>query len=664
MKRLLLLVIALMGIIRIYAQTDSERFARQAFISGNYGDAVELYKAAIVLTSDTDKIKSLTSALSIAQKCQNLLKVGQQQFAAKKYESAQKTYEEILEYNSNDNFARSRIAALKKQIALAAYRRDIENAYNSAMASASIDGLENFLKKYPSHEKAELIKDLVGFLKKKSPMPDDSEIPFYLSAGQELQSCNNITLARKLFDMAASLGNAEGLYRKASTIEDWTSEEARSLFVMAYTGGYSKADEIADKFIWVQGTAQERYRYLCNYRTDLQSLVYLYENKANYYLDNLHLEYYIVHHPILQGRDNKHYDDNLIFQFAKIAESIGAHPQKAMELAASKGNVDAVKWLYDATSASMSDEEERAYEQYFENYNKTSCYHDYINYLKGEKLTSSDWDSVNSYTDDRHEKLLSYAFGAGYSKYDFKYFKWLLHSHSVWDKDIIDRIRKEAAYYAPKYSKRIIRQVSKVITSQGLYDITAGPTYKLVQSGYLNSPHRYVPQIGKHAPMISLKPSATKSTDTAKDTKPSQTVSQKQAVSTKQTTTKSEESIDEKIIKYIRQNGGILTFASSGTAISKDGSTTFTVRVVDNSHISIKVTGTTGNKVSFSNSDLKMTLKDGYATATSSDLKTCRYSSFRASFSISGNELKFCASYTTASYASFSIEKTIYLKNI
>lgn len=655
MKRLLLLVIALLGIIRIYAQTDSERFARQAFISGNYGDAIELYKAAIVLTNDTDKTKSLTSALYIAQKCQNLLKVGQQQFAAKKYESAKKTYEEILEYNSNDNFARSRIAALKKQISLAAYRRDIEKAYNSAMASASIDELEDLLKKYPSHEKAELIKDLVGFLKKKSPMPDDSEIPFYLSAGQELQRCNNITFARKLFDLAASLGNAEGLYRKASTIEDWTSEEARSLFVMAYTGGYSKADEIADKFIWVQDTAQERYRHLCNYRTDLQSLIYLHENKKNYFLDNLDLEYYIVHHPILHGRNSKHYDDNLIFQFAKIAKSIGANTQKAMALAASKGNVDAVKWLYDATYASMSDEEERAYERYFENYNnKISGYHDYILYLKGGKLTSSDWHFVNNYTDDRHEKLLSYAFGAGYSKSDFKYFKWLLHSHSVWDKDIIDRIRKEAAYYTPKYSKRIIRQVSKVITSQGLYDITAGPTYKLVQSGYLNSPHRYVPQIEKQAPpMISLKPSATKSTDTAKDTKPSQTVSQKQ------TTTKSEESIDEKIIKYIRQNGGILSFTSSGTAISKDGSTTFTVRVVDNSHISIAVTGTTGNKVSFSNSALRMTLKDGYATATNSDLKTCRYSSFRASFNISGNELKFCASYTTASYASFSIVRTI-----
>ena len=658
MKRLLLLVIALMGIIRIYAQTDSERFARQAFISGNYGDAVELYKAAIALTRDTDKTKSLTSALAIAQKCQNLLKVGQQQFAAKKYESAKKTYEEILEYNSDDNFARSRIAALKKQIALAAYRRDIEKAYNSAMASASIDELENFLKKYPSHEKAEFIKDLVGFLKKKSPMPDDSEIPFYLSAGQELQRCNNITLARKLFDMAASLGNAEGLYRKALTIKDWALVEARSLFVMAYTGGYSKANEIVDGFIWNQDTAKERYRYLCNYRTNLQSLVYLYENKENYYLDNLNLEYYIVHHPILQGSDSKHYDDNLIFQFAKIAKSIGANPQKAMKLAASKGNVDAVKWLYDATSASMSDEEKRAYKRYFENYNETSGYHDYINYLKGEKLTSFDWNSVKYYTDDRHEKLLSYAFGAGIFRSDFKGFKQLLHSHSVWDKDIIDRIRKEAAYYAPKYSKRVIRQVSKVITSQGLYDITAGPTYKLVQSGYLNSPHRYVPQIGKHAPLISLKPSSTKSTKTAKDTKPSQTVSQRQ------TTTKSEESIDEKIIKYIRQNGGILAFTSSGTAISKDGSTTFIVRVMDNSHISIAVNGTTGNKVSFSNSALKMTLKDGYATATNSDLKTCRYSSFRASFSISGNKLKFCASYTTASYASFSIEKTIYLKNI
>ncbi len=118
---------------------------------------------------------------------------------------------------------------------------------------------------------------------------------------------------------------------------------------------------------------------------------------------------------------------------------------------------------------------------------------------------------------------------------------------------------------------------------------------------------------------------------------------------------------DAAIVDYIRKVG-VLSFYSSGTAISKDGSTSFRVHALDGNRISISVSGRTGNGVSFTNRALTMTLKNGVATATSNALKTSRYISFYASLKVSGNKLYFDASYTTASYSRFSISRTVAMK--
>lgn len=119
------------------------------------------------------------------------------------------------------------------------------------------------------------------------------------------------------------------------------------------------------------------------------------------------------------------------------------------------------------------------------------------------------------------------------------------------------------------------------------------------------------------------------------------------------------------IINFIRAQGESLTFTGYGTGISTGGSTTFKITAIDNKHVSIAVSGVTDHGVKFTNAALSMKIaQDGSATASHEDLRTCRYNSFTAKFTLTESEFKFSASYQTAAYASYSISKSIPLYQV
>lgn len=116
---------------------------------------------------------------------------------------------------------------------------------------------------------------------------------------------------------------------------------------------------------------------------------------------------------------------------------------------------------------------------------------------------------------------------------------------------------------------------------------------------------------------------------------------------------------DARIMKFLR-NG--LRITQDGTAIDSKGSTTFDIKVVDDNHFSVSVYGSTAYS-SFSNRTLLMKLSNGRGVVTNDELRRCRYNSFTASFTISGNILTVYLSYTTAAYSSYSVKREYTLKD-
>ena len=116
---------------------------------------------------------------------------------------------------------------------------------------------------------------------------------------------------------------------------------------------------------------------------------------------------------------------------------------------------------------------------------------------------------------------------------------------------------------------------------------------------------------------------------------------------------------DIRIMQFLREGVHI---TENGTAIDSKGSTTFEIKVVDDNHFSIDVYGATAFS-SFSNKTLVMKLSNGKGVVTNDELRKCRYNSFSASFTITGNKLTVYLSYTTAAYSSFSVKREYTLKD-
>lgn len=123
------------------------------------------------------------------------------------------------------------------------------------------------------------------------------------------------------------------------------------------------------------------------------------------------------------------------------------------------------------------------------------------------------------------------------------------------------------------------------------------------------------------------------------------------------------QSDDARIMKFLRGYPNGLRITNDGTAIDSKGSTTFDIKVVDDNHFSVSVYGSTAYS-SFSNRRLLMKLSNGSGVVTNDELRRCRYNSFTASFTISGNILTVYLSYTTAAYSSYSVKREYTLKDI
>ncbi len=119
--------------------------------------------------------------------------------------------------------------------------------------------------------------------------------------------------------------------------------------------------------------------------------------------------------------------------------------------------------------------------------------------------------------------------------------------------------------------------------------------------------------------------------------------------------------VDAALFDYLNK-AGELRIVGSGTGISKDGKTSIVIQAAGKGKIKATVYGKTGNGVTFSNTPLIMTLKNGHTSAAYADLRRSRYINFNVSVDLSGNALSVRVSYQTASYSRYSVSSVVPLK--
>ncbi len=514
-KRIVLLVF--LFALTFFKVSAQESAAKNAFTEGDYTTAVKLYQAAIATNNDAAKKANLSTAVKKAQECENLLNQANKAFNQEKYSVARPLYQSILKYNPSDKLAGQRVLLCMEKIS------GITDTYGyvtfdetlqqkdrkAALKSGSNEDLGEYIKKYPQSNDSELFAFIINSA---NQIPNSLYLSKYKQAGDMFADAGNKSKAIVWYDKAVVLADTESMYKEALILRERSNNNYKTLLGMAHAGGYQPASEIFEKEVGRNEDATRRmYEYLKVFQTDLYAFLYVYENNLLYYtaeLNMYNLNYYAQTHPFFQNPD-KSATSNTIYKFAKIIASSSADAEtidkvkRMMEIAASKGNHSAVSWLLQ--KATLSKEEKKALEIYFEycakkaqKYSDTKQYEAYIKYMKGQQLTCIEWYYLDflSYDLERHERLMANVFG-GMDDLDYKYQKEELEG-KVWDKDVIDYIKNNAHKYKnDKYSIKIVKKLSNVLTSKNLYDKTKCLTYKMIEAGYYDNVHSYQDPVKK-----------------------------------------------------------------------------------------------------------------------------------------------------------------------
>lgn len=145
MKRLILSF--LICVIAFPAVAQDLKQADQAFYSGKYDDAKSLYETTAALIKDKAERDKVYSLAKKCTECKKKLDEANKYYRDHNYEKALRSYKELLNLNSKDPTARSRVKAIP---ALIEQEKADESMWASAMALASLDGYNQYLSEFPN----------------------------------------------------------------------------------------------------------------------------------------------------------------------------------------------------------------------------------------------------------------------------------------------------------------------------------------------------------------------------------------------------------------------------------------------------------------------------------------------------------------------------------
>lgn len=526
MKHILTIITAVFLIVgNTYAQNRNLEAARIEFRKGNYQDAVGLYNGAIATVSNQKDKDNIIQEREKSSRCWRLLDEAERYFTVKNYDFAIKFYTQVCSINAYDDYAKKQIRKCRQIMQSIAHTKNRDDKYIKALQKGDAESIKAFLKLYPNDKETGLltfiisdtqhiIDSLTNIAKTRqsnSASQNDLNKEFNIlliqnciAAGDAFYGAENIQSAQDYYDIAASYGNAEAIYKKALCYEN-SSEQYRNLIGLAAAGKYPAAERELQILIHNSPSlkydgivAKRMYEHLTTYTSDVKSAMYIYENLECIPIDALNISYYIgTNKRVLQHLQNRINEDNLLYQAGIILLKIQQDPTSVMQAAASKGNINAIKWLADKYN-------DAEYKRCYEYFLKKDDFTAYIKYLKGNTITSKDWHSI--YTSrykaslDRHEILLALVKSNAFAdKYFFKILKnhLSLYSKSYWDTDVIKDIRTTAYAINSKRAPKILKLISKLKVKSDLYDIKNTPMYKLANMGCYDNQHEYVQPIIK-----------------------------------------------------------------------------------------------------------------------------------------------------------------------
>lgn len=526
MKKYLLLLIFLFGVLSGYSQSDSERFAKKAFDSGNYNDAVQLYQAAIALTANATAKSELNQALSKARTCASLVQKAQTCLNAGNYSNAKKYYQALLVQNPADLNAQRQIDRCNQLIKTAAIKatnkKKRDAAYQKAISTGYLHLFQEFVNAYPDDEITPVFRKYIAVKSDSNYIPQTDEAEIYKRLGDIFIASENQLLARDMYDLAASVCDLEAMFKKALTYEDKDLEQKIKLLAIAAAGDYQPAkNKLAElkqtiSFSYNGRIAANYYKHLSSCTQNFESALYVAANIASYPLEHVNYDYSEIFELTVDELVARKISDHQLY-FVGL-EANGERATNLMTAAAMQGNVDASRWLSERLDKTQYTKQAAVLKLCYNSFviDDKSFAH-YLRYLKKERPI--DWFQVYSCAHygslhgskelyDLHDELIALYQDLNRSQYksSYKRFKDFLKSsgNKTWDAAIVAGCKSSVS--AGKYTAKIIKDLEKLKTEKNLYNINDNLIWQFVQKGYFDNRHYY------HAPTelltISLRASS------------------------------------------------------------------------------------------------------------------------------------------------------------
>lgn len=345
MNRILSTVFALFLAVTLSAQSDSEKMAARAYADGAYSDAVELYKAAIALSSDENAKSLLQKKLSNARMCLNTCSQAEKRYAEGKYDEALELYQKLSRYNPKDSKAKKYIPLIEELKIKAQKEEEIKRILESEYIPAlkgSIADKNTFIAKHPDTPQAEVLSFIIKYDDKPDKTYRDDHL---LEIAKEYLRYNIRNKAVLYLKRSAALGNPEALYLYGMEFFEKNTDKWVTFMALSAEGGYHPAaDALTGNKNYSKTSAKRMYKHLIAFRSDIESAVYIKTNSRHYYLDLDVLladmdqsSAYVVDMNNIEGKTSCE-----LYDMAEILP-VNSHGQKELyKKAAYQGNVDAM----------------------------------------------------------------------------------------------------------------------------------------------------------------------------------------------------------------------------------------------------------------------------------------------------------------------------------
>lgn len=515
MKRIIATIVFILCSIALYAQNKSIDIARIEYRKGNYKDAVGLFNGAIATVTDTHTKDLLTIEKEKSSKCWEFLEKADKYYHQSNFQNALRLYITISSMNESDSYAKNQINRCRYNIeqarVLGSERKRANELLCKIVKTNDLDKLKKFANDYPTHTSVQSIKEILKYYE--NPYVIDKENvrikeDFYIKSG-DFYFENNKTTAAWFYEKAATCGSLLGFYKLANSLPNENNRRRQRLLVFAAANGMAEAEKQLKskypKLLYNSSIPKTLYKHmeLAN-KGNIYSCVYIQKNKHNIGLPDLYLlddnarymntiDYfqYDLGMMYLKGNCvNKNTDKGILYLYA--AASKGNH---SAQYALAQIFIKKEKY-YNAfmLCAAINGNSEAIKKVGFNNYNNTQKYaKSYVDFLMDKECNIFyarlfiTYDASRYKIEDTDSELITLACYKYLSRKQYKNVIKLVKSKNIWDKETISRIQNIIGHSKNKYHKKILKQLTKVVTQENINKPDVFPS--LIKDNFCINPH-------------------------------------------------------------------------------------------------------------------------------------------------------------------------------